>query len=56
MPHAQSPIPKINMISIPQSQPPLPPKEILPTMYDLPSDNPEEPGLPDEFHFLQPLP
>jgi Uma2 family endonuclease len=24
-------------------------------MYDLPSDNPEEPGLPDEFHFLQPL-
>ncbi|HEY9649573.1 MAG TPA: Uma2 family endonuclease [Coleofasciculaceae cyanobacterium] len=24
-------------------------------MYDLPSENPEEPGLPDEFHFLQPL-
>ncbi len=27
----------------------------LPTMYDLPSENPEEPGLPDEFHFFQPL-
>jgi Uma2 family endonuclease len=38
-----------------QSDPPLPPWENLPTMYDLPSDNPEEPGLPDEFHFLQPL-
>ncbi|MBF2072995.1 MAG: Uma2 family endonuclease [Synechococcales cyanobacterium C42_A2020_086] len=23
-------------------------------MYDLPSENPEEPGLPDEFHDLQP--
>jgi len=22
-------------------------------MYDLPSENPEEPGLPDEFHWLQ---
>jgi Uma2 family endonuclease len=40
---------------IPQSDPPLPPGETLPTMYDLPSDNPEEPGLPDYFHFLQPL-
>ncbi len=27
----------------------------LPTMYDLPSENPKEPGLPDEFHFFQPL-
>ncbi|MEM7717510.1 MAG: Uma2 family endonuclease [Cyanobacteria bacterium P01_A01_bin.68] len=36
------------MISIPQSEPPLPPKEILPTMYDLPSEK-------DDFHFLQPL-
>jgi len=26
----------------------------LPTMYDLPSESPEEPGLPDEFHALQP--
>lgn len=40
---------------IPQSDPPLPPWETLPTMYDFPSDNPEEPGLPDDFHFLQPL-
>jgi Uma2 family endonuclease len=29
-------------------------KETLPTMYDLPSENQEEPGLPDEFHLLQP--
>jgi len=26
----------------------------LPTMHDLPSDHPEDPGLPDEFHSLQP--
>lgn len=26
----------------------------LPTMYDLPSEFPDEPGLPDEFHDLQP--
>jgi Uma2 family endonuclease len=25
-----------------------------PTMYDLPSEDPEEPGLPDKFHDLQP--
>jgi len=25
-----------------------------PTMYDLPSEDPQEPGLPDEFHSLQP--
>jgi len=23
-------------------------------MYDLPSEDPEEPGLPDEYHHLQP--
>ncbi|MBD2363156.1 Uma2 family endonuclease [Anabaena minutissima FACHB-250] len=40
---------------IPQSEPPRPPWETLPTMYDLPSDNPEDSGLPDDFHFLQPL-
>lgn len=40
---------------IPQSDPPLPPHLTLPTMYDLPSENPEEPGLPDDFHFFQPL-
>jgi Uma2 family endonuclease len=38
-----------------QSDPPLPPHLTLPTMYDLPSENPEESGFPDEFHFLQSL-
>ncbi|AOY83474.2 MULTISPECIES: Uma2 family endonuclease [Moorena] len=33
---------------------PHPAKETLPTMYDLPSEDPEEPGLPDEFHLWQP--
>lgn len=37
-----------------QTDPPRPPKEYLPTMYDLPSEDLEEPGLPDEFHILQP--
>ncbi|MEQ8384058.1 MAG: Uma2 family endonuclease [Coleofasciculus sp. A1-SPW-01] len=37
-----------------QSEPPRSPRETLPTMYDLPSENPEEPGLPDEFHYRQP--
>ncbi len=37
-----------------QTQSPHSPRENLPTMYDLPSENPEEPGLPDEFHDLQP--
>ncbi len=37
-----------------QSNPPLSPKEILPTMYDLPSETLEDQGLPDEFHLLQP--
>jgi Uma2 family endonuclease len=39
---------------IEQTDPPRPPKETLPTMYDLPSEDPEEPGLPDEFHLWQP--
>lgn len=39
---------------IPQSDPPQSPKESLPNMYDLPSEDPEEPGLPDEFHDHQP--
>jgi Uma2 family endonuclease len=34
-------------------QVPKPSREPLPTMYDLPSENPEEPGLPDEFHPAQ---
>jgi Uma2 family endonuclease len=37
----------------PQSDPPLSPRQTLPTMYDLPSEDPEEPGLPDEFHLWQ---
>jgi len=37
-----------------QTDPPRPAQETLPTMYDLPSENPEEPGLPDEFHDMQP--
>ncbi|MBD2385148.1 Uma2 family endonuclease [Cylindrospermum sp. FACHB-282] len=37
-----------------QTDPPLSPKETLPTMYDLKSEDPEEPGLPDQFHLLQP--
>jgi Uma2 family endonuclease len=37
-----------------QTNPPRPPQETLPTMYDLPSEDPEEPGLPDEFHAFQP--
>ncbi len=35
-----------------QSDPPLSPRETLPTMYDLPSENPEEPGV-DHFHNFQ---
>ncbi len=34
--------------------PEIPAGEMLPTMYDLPSENPEEPGVPDQFHILQP--
>ncbi|MEH2359315.1 Uma2 family endonuclease [Nostoc sp.] len=37
-----------------QTDPPLSPKEVLPTMYDLPSEYPEDSGLPDEFHIFQP--
>ncbi|MEM1252623.1 MAG: Uma2 family endonuclease [Cyanobacteria bacterium P01_H01_bin.21] len=40
--------------SIPQTEQPRSPRETLPTMYDLPSEFPEEPGLPDEFHDFQP--
>lgn len=39
---------------VPQMEPPLSPRETSPTMYDLPSEDPEETGLPDEFHDLQP--
>jgi len=37
-----------------QTDPPRSPRETLPTMYDLPSEDANEPGLPDEFHALQP--
>src|SRR5215470_4726836 len=37
----------------PQTDPPRSPRETLPTMYDLPSEDPKEPGLPDEFHYYQ---
>jgi Uma2 family endonuclease len=40
--------------SIEQTDPPRSPRETLPTMYDLPSEDPNEPGLPDEYHYLQP--
>jgi Uma2 family endonuclease len=36
-----------------QNNPALP-VNTLPTMYDLPSEDPEEMGLPDKFHDLQP--
>jgi Uma2 family endonuclease len=39
---------------VPQTDPPCSGRETLPTMYDLPSEDPEEPGLSDEFHDLQP--
>lgn len=37
-----------------QVDPPLSPKSYLPTMYDLPSEDTEESGLPDQYHLLQP--
>ncbi len=37
----------------PQSDPHLDSRLTLPTMYDLPSEDPEEPGLPDTFHLQQ---
>jgi len=39
---------------IEQTDPPRSPKETMPTMYDLPSEDPEESGLPDEYHIWQP--
>jgi hypothetical protein len=35
-----------------QNDPPPSPRETLPTMYDLPSENPEENGV-DQFHSFQ---
>ena len=39
----------------PPTNPPLSPRLTLPTMYDLKSEDPEELGLPDEYHGYQPL-
>ncbi len=39
---------------IEQTDPPLSPLKTMPTMYDLPSEDPEDSGLPDEFHIWQP--
>jgi Uma2 family endonuclease len=39
---------------LPQTDLPLSPQLTQLTMYDLPSEDPEESGLPDEFHDLQP--
>ncbi|MGH1397187.1 MAG: Uma2 family endonuclease [Trichormus sp.] len=36
-----------------QTNPPRPPQETMPTMYDLPSELVGESGLPDEFHCIQ---
>lgn len=36
-----------------QTDPPRPPQETMPTMYDLPSELIGESGLPDEFHRIQ---
>ncbi|MGD1909016.1 MAG: Uma2 family endonuclease [Leptolyngbyaceae cyanobacterium] len=40
--------------SIQQTDPPRSARQTLPTMYDLPSEDLEEAGLPDEYHYLQP--
>ena len=44
---------KSTLPSPPQQQPPRSPREMLPTMYDLPSEEVGESGLPDEFHVFQ---
>lgn|GEM_PF-1038616 len=38
----------------PQTAPPPSSRETLRTMYDLPSEDPKEPGLLDEFYYYQP--
>jgi Uma2 family endonuclease len=39
---------------LPPEGQPLPPKETLPTMYDLPDEEVDQPGMPDIFHIWQP--
>jgi len=41
------------MLKVPQKDLPQVAKELLPTMYDLPSEDPQEPGMPDVFHPIQ---
>ena len=41
------------MPTVIQTDPPHPARETLPTMYDLPSEEVGESGMPDEFHFRQ---
>ncbi len=41
------------MPTLTQSNPPRPARETLPTMYDLPSEQIGDPGMPDEFHAHQ---
>jgi Uma2 family endonuclease len=41
------------MSTLIQTDPPRPARETLPTMYDLPSEEIGEPGMPDEFHIRQ---
>src|SRR5262245_1178419 len=36
-----------------QTDPPRPARETLPTMYDLPSEEIGDPGMPDEYHVHQ---
>lgn len=36
-----------------QGSAPVSAKKRLPTMYDLPSENPEDPGMPDQYHIWQ---
>lgn len=43
----------LSRLPLEQTDPPRSPQETLPTMYDLPSEDPEELGLPDEFHLWQ---
>lgn len=43
-----------SVLAMYQTDPPKPARDPLPTMYDLKSEDPEEPGLPDEFHESQP--
>ncbi len=38
----------------PEDGRPVPPKQMLPTMYDLPDEEVDQPGMPDVFHIWQP--